>query len=207
MKTPVVGARLLVIGSLGGFLGGLLGMTAPLRGHAAEPTVDVHGTVRAGGQPIVNAVVWFDAPNASSAADRRKVVLDQRNLDFQPHVLAVRVGTKVTFPNNDRVFHNVFSFRDGKVFDLGMYPVGASKDVTFDRPGLSRIFCNIHPNMSAYVVSVDTPYFAVSDKSGAFTIAAVPPAPYRYHAWRPGEEQQVSGTWSPSSAPLSVVWP
>ena len=112
------------------------------------------------------------------------------------------------FPNNDRVFHNVFSFRDGRVFDLGMYPVGALRDVTFDRPGLSRIFCNIHPNMAAYVMSVDTPYFAVSDESGAFTIVAVAPGSYRYHAWRPGAEQQVTGMWSStSSAPLTINWP
>ena len=63
----------------------------------------------------------------------------------------MRVGTTVDFPNNDRVFHNVFSFRDGKRFDLGMYPIGTLRRVTFDKPGLSRLFCNIHPNMAAYV--------------------------------------------------------
>ncbi len=166
---------------------------------------DLHGTARAANKPVENAVVWLDAPNAP-AADHPRAVLDQRNLDFRPHVLAVRVGTRVTFPNNDRVFHNVFSFRDGRVFDLGMYPVGASKEVTFDRPGLSRIFCNIHPNMAAYIVSVDTPYFAVSDKAGAFTIAGVPAGSYRYHAWRPGIESQSEGTWT-SGSPLAVVWP
>ena len=96
-------------------------------------------------------------------------MLDQRNLSFSPHVLVVRVGTTVDFPNNDRVFHNVFSFRDGKRFDLGMYPVGTMQQVTFDQPGLSRIFCNIHPNMAAYVLTVDSPYFARADESGAFT--------------------------------------
>jgi hypothetical protein len=101
----------------------------------------------------------------------------------------------------------VFSFRDGKVFDLGMYPIGALKHVRFDRPGLSRIFCNIHPGMAAYVMAVDSPYFAVSDQSGAFTIAAVPSGSYRYHAWRPGAAQ-LTGTWSSTSAaPLSVTWP
>jgi plastocyanin len=177
-------------------------------GYGAQSTLDLHGTARADAKPVVNAVIWLEAPNAPPATDHHKVVLDQRDLDFRPHVLAVRVGTKVTFPNNDRVFHNVFSFRDGRVFDLGMYPVGASKDVTFDRPGLSRIFCNIHPNMAAYVLSVDTPYFAVSDKSGAFTITGVPSSTYRYHGWRPGADQQPSGTWaSTSGGPLTVAWP
>ena len=113
-------------------------------------------------------------------------MLDQRNLTFSPHVLAVRVGTTVEFPNRDRVFHNVFSFHDGKRFDLGMYPVGTVRHVTFGKPGLSRIFCNIHPNMAAYVMAVDSGYFAVSDASGRFVIAAVPPGTYTYHAWRPG---------------------
>src|SRR5580765_1614839 len=165
-----------------------LALTALTLRAAAPESSALHGTAHVGTRTAPNVVVWLDAPNLPRAADRRTVVLDQRNLDFWPHVLVVRVGTTVDFPNNDRVFHNVFSFRDGKVFDLGMYPVGAMKQVTFDRPGLSRIFCNIHPNMAAYVMAVDTPYFAVADRSGAFTIGSVPPGPYRFHAWRAGGE-------------------
>src|SRR5207244_7022575 len=108
-----------------------------------------------------NAVVWLDAPGAPMLSQSGPVVLDQRNLGFSPHVLAVRVGTIVDFPNDDRVFHNVFSFRDGKRFDLGMYPVGAVRQVRFDQAGLSRIFCNIHPNMAAYVMAIESPYFGV----------------------------------------------
>ena len=135
------------------------------------------------------------------------MVLDQRNLNFSPHVLAVRVGTTVDFPNNDRVFHNVFSFRDGKRFDLGMYPVGTRRRVTFDKPGLSRLFCNIHPNMAGYVMAVNTPYFAVSDESGTFTIPSVAPRTYTYHAWRAGAIE-LTGTWSPAGdRKLVVDWP
>jgi plastocyanin len=148
--------------------------------------LDVHGNVRAGGRPQPNTVVWLEAPHANSSPSAEKIVLDQRNLNFYPRVLAVRVGTTVDFPNNDRVFHNVFSFRDGKRFDLGMYPIGARRHVTFDKAGLSRLFCNIHPNMAAYVMAVDTPYFGVADEQGAFIIPAVPPATYTYHTWRPG---------------------
>jgi plastocyanin len=147
---------------------------------------EVGGTVRTGGRPQPNAVVWLEARGASASMPPQKVVLDQRNLSFSPHVLAVRVGTSVEFPNNDRVFHNVFSFRDGKRFDLGMYPVGTVRYVTFDKPGLSRLFCNIHPNMAAYVMAVDTPYFDVADELGAFVIRDVPPATYVYRTWRPG---------------------
>src|SRR5947208_3253599 len=96
---------------------------------AGTASSDLHGTARAGTRPASNAVVWLEAPNAPTSIDRRRIVLDQRNLSFSPHVLAVRVGTTVDFPNNDRVFHNVFSFRDGKVFDLGLYPIGALKHV------------------------------------------------------------------------------
>jgi plastocyanin len=153
---------------------------------AAAGGPDVRGIVRANGRPQPNTVVWLEAPHAASPPSPAKIVLDQRNLNFYPHVLAVRVGTTVDFPNNDRVFHNVFSFRDGKRFDLGMYPIGTFRRVTFGKPGLSRLFCNIHPNMAAYVMVVDTPYFSVADPQGAFTIPAVPAATYTYHTWRPG---------------------
>jgi plastocyanin len=175
------------------------------RADAGAPEFNLHGTAHAGGRSLPNAIVWLEAPNPPGSASG-KVVLDQRNLSFSPHVLAVRMGTTVEFPNNDRVFHNVFSFRDGKRFDLGMYPVGALRHVTFDKPGLSRIFCNIHPNMAAYILAVDTPYFAVSDESGAFTIASIVPRRYTYHAWRAGATE-LTGIWSPAGdAPLTVDW-
>ena len=137
----------------------------------------------------------------------QKVVIDQRNLAFTPHVLAVRVGTTVDFPNNDKVFHNVFSFRDGKKFDLGMYPKGAIKPIVFDKPGLARLFCNIHPNMAAYVMAVDSPYFAVSDENGAFTIAGVPPGTYTYHAWRPGGQPLTGSITVDGDNSLEIHWP
>jgi plastocyanin len=175
-------------------------------GAAPAELVDVHGTARVGTREAASAVIWLAAPDAPPSPPQARIVLDQRNLAFDPIVLAVRVGTAVEFPNNDRVFHNVFSFREGKVFDLGLYPVGTSKRVIFDRAGVSRLFCNIHPTMAAYVVAVDTPYFAVTDRAGAFTIGAVPPGDYRFHAWRPGGPE-LTGTWSSTSgAPLDVEW-
>ena len=172
-----------------------------------QGATDLHGIARAGGRPAVDTVVWLDAPNAPARPATGRAVLDQRNLSFNPHVLVVRVGTTVDFPNNDRVFHNVFSFRDGKRFDLGMYPVGALLRVTFDQPGLSRIFCNIHPGMAAYVMSVDSPYFARADEQGAFTIAAVPAGSYTYHAWRPGAAKELTGTWTSADGSMLIAWP
>src|SRR5438132_5098067 len=118
---------------------------------SAQAPADLHGTAMSGDRPVPDTVIWLDAPGAAHTASPPRAVLDQRNLSFSPKVLVVRAGTSVEFPNNDRVFHNVFSFRDGRRFDLGLYPVGSMKRVQFDRAGLSRIFCNIHPNMAAYV--------------------------------------------------------
>src|SRR6266540_1632937 len=100
------------------------------RADAGLASFDLHGTARAAGRSLLNAVVWLDTPNLPAARPAGRVVLDQRNLAFSPRVLAVRVGTTIDFPNNDRVFHNVFSFRDGKRFDLGLYPIGVRRQLT-----------------------------------------------------------------------------
>ncbi len=183
------------------------GLLAVLIVGPAAPGVDLPGTTALGDNPLANAVVWLEAPGAPAAKAGQNVVLDQRNLTFFPRVLAVRVGTTVEFPNNDRVFHDVFSFRDGKKFELGLYPVGMVKQVPFDRPGLSRIFCNIHPAMAAYILSVDTPYFAVSDRQGRFTIAEIPAGAYTYRAWRPGGETLTGSTAVHEGTSLDVKWP
>jgi plastocyanin len=175
---------------------------------AAAPTLagELSGTVRVSGRPAQHAVVWLEGPGLPPAP-QKKVVLDQRNLAFVPFVLAVRVGTTVEFPNNDKVFHNVFSFRDGKKFDLGMYPTGSMKPLVFDQPGLARLFCNIHPNMAAYVLAVDSPYFAVSNEKGAFTLVGVPPGTYTYHAWRPGGQPLTGSIKVDGNTPLEISWP
>jgi plastocyanin len=167
---------------------------------------DLHGNAQASGKPVEYAVVWLDAPTAAPFVQSTAVTLDQTNLSFSPQVLAIRAGTVVDFPNHDRVFHNVFSYRDGKKFDLGMYPAGTSKKIVFDKAGLSRIFCNIHPHMAAYVMAVDTPYFAVSDTQGAFAIASVPAGTYTYHAWRPGGEILTGSVTVDAGHLLEIKW-
>ena len=151
-------------------------------------------------------VVWIDAPDAQAPAPRR-IVLDQRNLQFAPRVLAVRTGTTVEFPNNDRVFHNVFSFRDGKKFDLGLYPIGSVKHVEFDKAGISRLFCNIHPQMAAYVIAVDSPYFAVSDDDGRFVLPEVPAGTHTYRAWRAGASPLTGTVVVERGSRLDIQWP
>ena len=168
---------------------------------------DLTGVVLVNGRPEKNVVVWLVGVVSRSPAPTARLVLDQRQLQFKPHVLAVSVGSQVEMPNSDRVFHNVFSFHDGKRFDLGLYPGGTAKTVTFDRPGLSRIFCNIHPNMAAYVLAVDSAYHAVSDSQGQFVMAGVPNGTYTYRAWRPGG-QTTTGTVAVESARrLEIRWP
>jgi hypothetical protein len=97
--------------------------------------------------------------------------------------MVVEVGSVVDFPNRDPFFHNVFSLFEGKRFDLGLYEAGATNSVRFDRAGVSYLFCNIHPEMSAVVVSVDTPYHGISDRTGKITITNVPDGRYEVHYW------------------------
>jgi hypothetical protein len=105
----------------------------------------------------------------------------QKNKRFEPHVLAVDVGTTVDFPNFDPIFHSAFSNFSGQIFDLSLYPPGTTRSVTFRKPGVVRVFCNIHPTMSAIIAVLDSPYFGVSDKHGKYAISNVPPGTYHLY--------------------------
>ena len=136
-----------------------------------------------------NVVVWLmplenaaAAPAATPAAQPPPQLV-QRNKSFEPHVLVIQVGSTVQFPNKDPFFHNVFSLFDGKRFDLGLYEGGSTNSARFDRAGISFLFCNIHPEMSAIIVAVATPYFALSDHSGYVAIPKVPDGRYLMHLW------------------------
>ena len=107
----------------------------------------------------------------------------QHNNQFHAHLLVVPLGSVVRFPILDPWFHNVFSLYRGKRFDLGLYEAGSEKAVKFDRPGPSYIFCYIHPEMMAVVLTVDTTFYSVSDKTGHWSIAGVPPGRYALHLW------------------------
>ncbi len=115
-----------------------------------------------------------------------RAVMDQRNETFVPHVLAVTTGTTVDFPNSDRIYHNVFSLSKTRSFDLGRYPVGRSKSVRFDRPGIVRVFCDIHSHMSAFILVFGHPFYSVTDAAGRYRIDNVPPGTYTLVAWNEG---------------------
>jgi plastocyanin len=126
------------------------------------------------------AVVWFEpvaGDNAPGTAAAKKTI-DQKNKTFLPHIVAIQSGGSIAFPNHDPFFHNAFSNYSGQPFDTGLYAPGTSKVITFRRPGVARVFCNIHPTMSAVIVVVETPYHAVTNKDGAFVIADVPAGEY-----------------------------
>ena len=122
------------------------------------------------------AVIWLNpVGGAPSEPPRQQQVpkLIQKDKAFHPPLLVIPVGGKVEFPNHDPFFHNVFSLFEGKRFDLGLYESGTTRFVEFDKPGISYIFCNIHAQMSAVVIALNTPYYAVSDKGGEINIVNV----------------------------------
>lgn len=138
------------------------------------------------------AVLWLkplqQTPESAFLPSQRYTLL-QKNRTFKPHLLVIPVGSVVQFPNEDPFFHNVFSLFDGKRFDLGLYEAGSTKSVTFSREGVSYIFCNIHPQMSAVVLTLSTHLFAVADSSGAFHLSDVPAGEYEMHVWIEGVPQ------------------
>lgn len=151
---------------------------------AAGPVyaADLSGQVKLpGGGPAKEAVVYLEG--GKKADPLKNAVVDQRSKMFIPHVSVVTVGTTVRFPNDDTVFHSVFAYYEAKKFDLGVYPRGVSKYETFDKPGVVALLCNIHSEMSAYIMVVDTPYYAVTDSGGRYTIKDVPPGHYTLHGW------------------------
>ena len=146
-------------------------------------------------QDYSGVVVWLEPagaaapPAAPSRAGVARVI--QKDKQFIPHVLAIQVGTGVAFPNLDPIYHSAFSTFSGQIFDLGLYPPGISRTVTFRHAGIVRVFCNIHPSMSAVIVVLKDPWFAVSDATGAFSIPNVPGGEYQMHVFHERAAQKI----------------
>jgi plastocyanin len=148
----------------------------------------VNGGTKSKPRSANNVVLWLtpsgSMPPSVPATQASKLPrLIQRNKSFDPHVLVVPVGSVVEFPNQDPFFHNVFSLFEGKRFDLGLYEAGSTRDVVFDKPGISYIFCNIHSEMSAVVIAVSSPYYGISDQRGRVAIPNVPAGRYTLRIW------------------------
>lgn len=123
---------------------------------------------------VISLVSSVPAARTSSA---RHAQMLQKDKTFTPHILPILAGTVVDFPNADPIFHSAFSSYNGQIFDVGLYPPGENRSVLFTRPGIVRVFCNIHPTMSAVILVLTTPYFASTQKDGSFRIVA-PPGDY-----------------------------
>jgi plastocyanin len=162
--------------------------TTTVRGRVE--VIGAEGKAKTRHGAIPGTVVWLtpmtgaggDATTAAPANPR----LVQKNKSFDPHILVVPVGSMVEFPNHDPFFHNVFSLFEGKRFDLGLYEAGTTRMVRFDRLGISYIFCNIHPEMSAVVITMATPLYAISNRDGQLSLAGVPYGRYMLHVWSEG---------------------
>jgi plastocyanin len=154
----------------------------------------IKGTVTIGGKPASGAVVSIEGlskeqlKNQMSLHKPQKGMIDQRNLKFIPTVVAIMVGDTVDFPNHDKSWHNVYSKGGANDFDLGLYPPGKSRSKKFDKPGVSRILCNAHPDMEAFVVVKDHPFFSVTDNRGNYQIENIPLGRVRVQTWYPNLE-------------------
>ena len=168
---------------------------ASVTGHTVKISAEIKVTAkvellnskvkgRNGKTDASGVVVWLESLDGDSPrGPRTPQKILQQGKRFKPHVMAVERGTEVYFPNLDPFFHNVFSLYEGKRFDLGLYASGETRPVIFNRVGISYIFCNIHPRMSAIVVTLATPYFDTSNEEGAVTINNVPEGHYQLKVW------------------------
>jgi plastocyanin len=202
----IVGAALVLapsaLGSANGTIRGRVELRTPPADLARRPNpADL-------GMPSAHAptdrrrsVVYLDpAPRAAfDVRDEPRARMDQRDEAFAPHVLAIVAGTTVDFPNNDETYHNVFSLSRTKPFDLGRYAAGKSKAVRFDRPGIVRVFCDIHAHMSAFILVFSHRYFAVTDDDGRYRLPNVPPGHYNVVAWNESTTEETRKTTVPES--------
>jgi plastocyanin len=165
--------------------------TAASAADVAAKVGIVKGTVTIAGKPTSAVVVSLEGVPPESfkaqlaAMKSKKAVLDQREQKFIPTVLAVTAGSTVEFPNHDKVWHNVYSKGGANDFDLGLYPPGKTRSAKFDKPGVARILCNAHPNMEAFIVVKEHPFFSIANKGGNYRINDIPLGKYRVTVWHP----------------------
>jgi hemoglobin len=154
----------------------------------------LRGDIKVEGGAALNgfAVVTLEPLSGrfSKRVPKRRVI-EQRDREFAPKVLAVPVGSTVSFPNFDPIYHNVFSRSPARPFDLGLYRSGLTRELTFDREGIVRVGCNLHANMAAFVVVVKAPHYVVTDQQGRFNFASVTPGRYRVQTYREGSDKPV----------------
>jgi len=163
------------------------GAALPARGGTVSGLVEVLERKGQRARDTDAVVVWVEGPKVRPEPVHATIVMHDKS--FEPHLLVVPVGGTVSFPNHDPILHNAFSLSGDNRFDLDLYKKPDSRSVTFEHPGLVRVYCNIHPQMSAFVVVRDNPFWSRADANGRFSIPDVPPGEWVLKAWheRAGE--------------------
>ncbi len=158
---------------------------------------------------VSSAVVYLDElkeATVTPAEMKKDFSMSTKNKELTPRAMVVPIGAKVAFPNYDPIFHNLFSVSVPNDFDLGLYKGGASKSQTFTKPGIVRVFCNVHPQMSATIIIANSSYFTTADKSGNFNLGQIPDGTYMLRAYsEEGQaEQKIQVSTTPLNAKLSI---
>jgi len=168
-----------------------IGLLAIGSARAASATIEVRTP---SGAPVADAVAWLEPAAASTArrASPGRAEIRQVKLEFVPFVSVLPVGTRVDFPNRDKVKHHVYSFSSAKSFEIQLYSGMPVEPVVFDKPGPVVLGCNIHDWMEAYVMVVDSAWYGKSQASGRITLGAVVPGRYLLHAWHPYQKAAVT---------------
>lgn len=172
----------------------VIALVASLPHVASAGTIEGRVRVQSTTTNLSNFVVSVEDIDGHFPIPAQHAVVDQKQLRFEPHVLPILVGTTVDFPNSDPLLHNVFSISEAKRFNLGLYGRGTVRRMTFDKPGVVELLCNVHLEMSGFIVVLKNPYFARTDANGIFRIADVPPGPHRVRCWHerlPAQERTV----------------
>lgn len=197
---PVVGLLLAVV-SGAGWADEIRGRLVLMEKDGRRPARDEDPT---------RAVVWFEPASGAEAGEAVAGEIVTRGKDFEPKVLAVPRGSRIEFPNRDPILHNVFSVSSGNAFDLGFVRRGESGAAAFSEPGVVRIFCNVHQDMVAHVVVLDTPWYTRPTEDGTFRLEDLPPGPGRLHVWHERAEARVLDVEpgdSPVEARLEITQP
>jgi plastocyanin len=151
---------------------------------AADLTGSVSFTSKRGQKPVISeTLVWLEPLSGTKPSRSVTAQMITRSKALVPHVMAIPLGSTIQFPNDDPIIHNLFSVSSVNAFDLGLYKKGAGKTQKFDRAGVVNVYCNVHPNMSAVIHVMETPYYAFADPTGAWRIEDVSSGKYRLNVW------------------------
>lgn len=157
---------------------------------------NIKGIVKSSDGKLPEVVIFIEKiEGAKFNPPIKPVVLDQKDMTFIPHILPILVGSTVEFPNSDVIRHSVFSPSNLKKFDFGTYSSGTKKTLVFDKVGVIPLLCHVHPEMSAFIIVLETPYFSVSDQNGNYMIANLPAGKYKiktWHEWAKPKEQNIT---------------